>query len=84
MIFEEGVTHLAKQPNPTTFSDDNNPFNYKSNAEPSRTNAGSNENTNAISVHKAIEPLQYDIALQPLATTELHKDDQAKEPKENL
>ena len=57
VIFEEEVTHLAKQPNPTTFSDDNNPFNYKSNAELFRTNAGPNENTNTILVHKAIEPL---------------------------
>ena len=69
VIFEEGTTHLAKQPTSTVLSDDNNPFIDKPQY---------NDNIIGPSDNPKLEPtppLIYGIAPRPLASSDLHKND---------
>jgi len=58
VIFEEEMTHLAKQPTPTVFSEEDNPFPLK----PDQTLKNT---TKSLSKHIESQPLQLEIVLRP-------------------
>jgi len=68
VIFEEGITHLAKQPAPAMFHDGNDLFIYEPLPNNSATNSDNNMNSDPISL-----PIQ-GITPRPLANHSLHKD----------
>jgi len=74
VIFEEGTTHYARQPTPTSFTDKNNPFPYEPrNQTQTIEENGSNDMEGILIQDLAGPPLQV-IAPRPLTITELHKD----------
>jgi len=64
VIFEEGMTHLAKQPTPTVFSEEDNPFPLK----PDQT---SKNMTESLSKHVESQPLRLGIASRPTIMQDL-------------
>jgi len=67
VIFEEGVTHFAKQPSSVIFLNDDDPFSYTS----SHTKTRSDE---IMTPQKIPTPLHHEIAPRPLPITDLYKD----------
>ena len=69
IIFEEEITHLAKQPTATIFSDDNDPLAYRSLYDCSEVRPGNDPKPEPTSL------LIQGIAPRPLAIFDLHKND---------
>jgi len=67
IIFEEGVTHFAKQLSSVIFSNNDDPFSYT----PSHTETRSDE---IVTPQKIPTPLHYEIAPRLLSITDFHKD----------
>jgi len=67
VIFKEGITHLAKQPTPIVFSEEDNLFPLK----PDQT---SKNTTKSSSKHVESQPLQLGIAPRPTIMQDLHCD----------
>ena len=73
VIFEEGTTHLARQPAPTIFTDESNPFPYK--PKPLQpTEIEEDRTIKADQLGKLLTTSVQGIAPRPLTTSELHKD----------
>ena len=68
VIFEEGTTHLAKQPTPVVFYNDNDPFIYKL-----LPNNNATSPDNGTSPNPTSPPIQ-GIAPRPLANCDVHND----------
>jgi len=80
VIFEEGVTHLAKQPTPVIFPDNNNPFSYSQKVNTTHPETESNKGSNISTSQATAEPLHNEIAPRPLPITDLHRGKAAKDP----
>lgn len=74
MIFEEGSTHIAQQPTPTVFSDDDDPFSYQP-IDRTAPHQGELRVVTDADVDKGPGNLpQHGVALRPVALPDLHKD----------
>jgi len=70
VIFEEGQTHFARQPVPTRFSEEDDPFPITAQHEPDKTNPSENTETH----YSDIQPTQ-GIAPRPHSMQDLHPQD---------
>jgi len=74
VIFEEGTTNYAKQPTPTSFTDENNPFPYRPDNQTQVSSENRSNDTMGELDQELIRPPLQVIAPRLSTITELHKD----------
>ena len=73
VIFEEGITHYARQPIPISFADENNPFPYRSSNQMQAIKEDQNRRLEELE-QEPVGPLLQLIAPRPLTISKLHED----------
>ena len=74
VIFKERTTHYVKQLTPTPFTDEDDPFPYRSNNQTQIIEENRNNDIEGGSEHELVGPPLQVIAPRPLTITELYKD----------